>query len=288
MKNPTGDEKDNIKAELMASSTTKTLNGYVVKGNITSSSSSLSSSSGGNRQSSSDSTTNGNWTGRDTNNSNSILSGPISGNYLESKMNFSSITDVNKQLFLNSASSFTSSNDPPIQKQMILNKTKKNLNGIGPMMTLKSAPNNQQQACDQNSNNNHSSLLPDTSKFPSSSLRSFSSQIDSTLRGSEYLESVTHHQHNYQQKPDSQSLNHLQQQQQQSNEFQVWYAIQFRRLCQLCLVMPLIGLVGCLIIACIFQFSDIQETACKVRTFVTIFNYVILHSFSAKYYESYF
>ena len=106
MKNPTGEEHDSIKAELMASSTTKTLNGYVVKSNITISSS-LSSSSGGNRQSSSDSTTNGNWTGRDKNNSNSILSGPISGNYLQSKMSFSSITDVNQELFHNNSASST-------------------------------------------------------------------------------------------------------------------------------------------------------------------------------------
>ena len=40
MKNPTGEEKDSIKAELMTSSTTKTLNGYVVKRNIAASSSS--------------------------------------------------------------------------------------------------------------------------------------------------------------------------------------------------------------------------------------------------------
>ena len=264
MKNPAGEEKDSIKAELMASSTTKTLNGYVVKSNTTSSSS-LSSSSGGNRQSSSDTTTNGNWTGRDKNNSNCMLSGPISGNYLQSKMSFSSITDVNQELFHSSASSFVSSNEVPIQKQILCNTTKKNLNGIGPTMTLNSAPNHQEEACDQNSNNNHSSVLRDNSKFPSSSLRSFSSQIDSTLRGSEYLESVRHHQHNYQQKQDSQSLNQHQQQ-----PFQVWYCVQFRRLCQLCLVMPLIGLVGCLCIACVFQFGDIQETACKVSSFITL------------------
>ena len=244
----------------MTSSTTKTLNGYVVKRNIaaSSSSSSISSSSGGNRQSTSDNTTNGNWTGRDKNNSNNVLSSPISGNYLKSKMSFSSVTDVNQELFRKNVSYLRPSNE-------ISNEKQKNVNGIGPMRTIS---NHQQKACDQNSNNNHSSVLPGTPKLPSSSLRSFSSQIDSTLRGSEYLESAIHHQHNYQQKQESQSLNQPQHQQKQLQEFQVWYCVQFRRLCQICLVMPLIGLVGCLCIACIFQFGDIQETACKVSTFI--------------------
>lgn len=44
----------------------------------------------------------------------------------------------------------------------------------------------------------------------------------------------------------------------------IWYCVQFRRLCQICLAMPLIGLVSCFLIAVLFQFGDIQETACKV------------------------
>lgn len=44
----------------------------------------------------------------------------------------------------------------------------------------------------------------------------------------------------------------------------VWYCIQFRKLCEICLTMPLIGLMACLIIALIFQFEHIQETACRV------------------------
>merc|ERR1712038_2120794 len=76
------------------------------------------------------------------------------------------------------------------------------------------------------------------------------------MGGSDYIENARQHQHNYQQKQEHQP------------QFQVWYAVQFRRLCQICLVMPLIGLVGCLIVACAFQFGDIQETACKVYNLV--------------------
>ena len=46
---------------------------------------------------------------------------------------------------------------------------------------------------------------------------------------------------------------------------QIWYCVHFMRLCQICLAMPLVGLVACLLMAVIFQFGDIQETACKVR-----------------------
>jgi hypothetical protein len=35
-------------------------------------------------------------------------------------------------------------------------------------------------------------------------------------------------------------------------------------LCEICLAMPLVGLVACLVIALLFQFEHIQETACKV------------------------
>lgn len=56
-----------------------------------------------------------------------------------------------------------------------------------------------------------------------------------------------------------------QQQQLAAPSVQIWYCIHFMRLCQICLAMPLIGLVACLLIAVIFQFGDIQETACKVR-----------------------
>lgn len=47
----------------------------------------------------------------------------------------------------------------------------------------------------------------------------------------------------------------------------VWVRFSFRQLCQICLAMPLVGLVVCLLIAVIFQFEHIQETACKVRSF---------------------
>jgi len=45
---------------------------------------------------------------------------------------------------------------------------------------------------------------------------------------------------------------------------QIWFCVKFRRLCEVCLAMPLIGLVTCLAIAVIFQFEHIHETACKV------------------------
>eukprot|EP00094_Tigriopus_californicus_P006057 TCALIF_05833-PA protein Name:"Similar to CG7990 Post-GPI attachment to proteins factor 2-like (Drosophila melanogaster)" AED:0.06 eAED:0.06 QI:0/0.75/0.8/1/0.75/0.8/5/515/362 len=44
----------------------------------------------------------------------------------------------------------------------------------------------------------------------------------------------------------------------------IWVRFSFRQLCQICLAMPLVGLVVCLLIAVIFQFEHIQETACKV------------------------
>ena len=47
---------------------------------------------------------------------------------------------------------------------------------------------------------------------------------------------------------------------------QVWFVLPFRLLCQICLTLPLAGLVACLLIAVVFQFGDIQETACKVST----------------------
>ena len=45
----------------------------------------------------------------------------------------------------------------------------------------------------------------------------------------------------------------------------VWFRMQFRTLAEICLLMPLIGLLACLIVALLFQFEHIQETACKVR-----------------------
>ena len=48
---------------------------------------------------------------------------------------------------------------------------------------------------------------------------------------------------------------------------QVWFVLPFRLLCQICLTLPLAGLVACLLIAVVFQFGDIQETACKVSTY---------------------
>jgi len=44
----------------------------------------------------------------------------------------------------------------------------------------------------------------------------------------------------------------------------VWLRIQFRTICEICVSMPLIGLVSCFIVSMIFQFEHIQETACKV------------------------
>ena len=42
--------------------------------------------------------------------------------------------------------------------------------------------------------------------------------------------------------------------------------VPFRLLCQICLALPLAGLVACLLMAVVFQFGDIQETACQVST----------------------
>jgi len=47
-----------------------------------------------------------------------------------------------------------------------------------------------------------------------------------------------------------------------------WYRLSFRKVCEFCLAMPLIGLLLCFVIACLFQFGDIQETACRVRNFI--------------------
>lgn len=254
----TGEEHEITKLKTIASSTSN-LNGFVVKNNFA-------SASGNKRQSSSDSADE-KLKGRDKNNSNRLLSDPISGRYLQNKMSFSSISDVNQQLFHIPASSSSSSNEVRVQKQKPVQATE-TLNGLTPTMLITNKLKdvvvvNNHQPCDQNSNN-HDSVLFDNSMFASSSLKTFTSQIDSTLRGSEYLESARdlHHNHDNQQKQEHTSNQQLHHQQQQ--QLQVWYCVQFRRLCQLCLITPLIGLVGCLCIACVFQFGDIQETACKV------------------------
>ena len=44
----------------------------------------------------------------------------------------------------------------------------------------------------------------------------------------------------------------------------VWFCMKFRTLAEICLLMPLLGLAACLIVALLFQFEHIQETACKV------------------------
>ena len=49
-----------------------------------------------------------------------------------------------------------------------------------------------------------------------------------------------------------------------SRDKNVWFRMQFRTLAEICLLMPLLGLAACLIVALIFQFEHIQETACKV------------------------
>lgn len=51
---------------------------------------------------------------------------------------------------------------------------------------------------------------------------------------------------------------------------QVWFRMQFRTVCEICLAMPLVGLVACLIVALLFQFDHIQETACKVGTYESL------------------
>jgi len=48
----------------------------------------------------------------------------------------------------------------------------------------------------------------------------------------------------------------------------VWFCMKFRTLAEICLMMPLLGLVACLIVALLFQFEHIQETACKVYNVV--------------------
>lgn len=48
----------------------------------------------------------------------------------------------------------------------------------------------------------------------------------------------------------------------------VWFNIKFRKICEFCVLMPLGGLVVCLITALIFQFEHIQETACQVYNVV--------------------
>ncbi len=52
---------------------------------------------------------------------------------------------------------------------------------------------------------------------------------------------------------------------QEERQSRVWFALSFRKIGEVCLAMPLVGLVACFLIAVIFQFGDIQETACKVR-----------------------
>ena len=52
-----------------------------------------------------------------------------------------------------------------------------------------------------------------------------------------------------------------------------WYKLTFRSMCEFCLAMPLVGLLLCLTIACLFQFGDIQETACKVRKVFHLFSF---------------
>jgi len=48
----------------------------------------------------------------------------------------------------------------------------------------------------------------------------------------------------------------------------VWFCMKFRTLAEICLLMPLLGLAACLIVALLFQFEHIQETACKVYNVV--------------------
>ena len=48
------------------------------------------------------------------------------------------------------------------------------------------------------------------------------------------------------------------------NNSGIWFSIKFKTVCQFCVLMPLGGLVLCLMNALIFQFEHIQETACKV------------------------
>ena len=258
MMNLTAEESEATKIKSLGPSNSM-LNGFVAK-------SSFDSASRNKRQSSSDNI-NGNLTGRDKNTS--TLIDPISGNYLQNKMSFSSIIDVNQELFHIGACSTTPSNETKMQKQNDLQATKTTLNGHTPTMlvtnSLKDVRINP-QSCDQNSNN-HNPALPDCSTYSTPSLKSFSSQINSALKKSEYLDGMKnlyHNNHNHHQQKKQESDQQLNFHQQQQKELQVWYCVQFRRLCQFCVITPLIGLVGCLSIACILQFGDIQETACKV------------------------
>ena len=49
-----------------------------------------------------------------------------------------------------------------------------------------------------------------------------------------------------------------------SSEKISWFDIKLRTVCEFAVLMPLGGLVVCLITALTFQFEHIQETACKV------------------------
>ena len=280
----TGEEKEIIKINSITSSTSN-LNGFLVKGNLT--------SVCGNKRQSYLNNADGSLTKLDKNSCKSQLNDPISGHQLHHKMSFSSISDVNQQLFYNkSASSFSSSSYNDVKAHHHSIQAAETLNGHIPSSNpITSADKlediNNHQPCDNHSNNhNNSVLFPNNSKFacasanssvlppayPSASLKAFSSQINSTLRRSSDYVGNLQHQYNHQQKEQQQQLISDQQshQQHQQQQLQVWYCVQFRRLCQLCLITPLIGLLGCLCIACIFQFGEIQETACKVIEYVHV------------------
>ena len=271
----TGEEKEIIKINSITSSTSN-LNGFLVKGNLT--------SVCGNKRQSSLNNADGSLTKLDKNSCNSQLNDPISGHQLHHKMSFSSISDVNQQLFYNKSASSSSSSSHNEDKAHHSIQTAETLNGHIPSSNpITSADKlediNNHQPCDNHSNNHNSVLFPN-SKFacvsansvlpvyPSASLKAFSSQINSTLRRSDYVGNIEH-QYNHQPKEQQQQQQLISDQQsQQQQQLQVWYCVQFRRLCQLCLITPLIGLLGCLCIACIFQFGDIQETACKVIEYI--------------------
>ena len=48
------------------------------------------------------------------------------------------------------------------------------------------------------------------------------------------------------------------------NKIACWFEIKLRTICEFAVVMPLGGMLICLITALTFQFEHIQETACKV------------------------
>ena len=50
------------------------------------------------------------------------------------------------------------------------------------------------------------------------------------------------------------------------NKIACWFDIKLRTICEFAVVMPLGGMVICLITALTFQFEHIQETACKVSS----------------------